>query len=354
MFQNLWIALVVLVTSLIILVKGADFFLNSASKIAKHFGISEFIIGLTVVSVGTSLPEFATVISATLADKPGLILGNLIGSNIANIGLVLGLTLMFATVAVRTYEFEKIFIMLISVLLFSLFASDLVITRYESIILVGTFLLYTVSIFRFNIKFKKPKTYREYFSFFFKLRGLIDLQRLREYKESAKDRKSRRPPKRLIKEAFLYEVFRAFALMIVGIILLVIGAKFTVSSAVDLAFFLQVPQSVVAALLIAVGTSLPELFINLTGVARGYTKIVLGNIIGSNIFNIAVILGIAGIIRPVTLNGTTLNFLIPAVLIFSFLLFFFLRRTQKIGRLEGIALYVLYVIFLFLLFVLRG
>lgn len=344
MFPSLWISLIALIISLAVLVKGADLFLGAASKIAKHFGISEFIIGLTLVSVGTSLPELATAITASFAKTPEIIMGNIIGSNIANIGLVLGITLIFVTVLIKKHEFDRIYIMLLSILLFALFASDLQISRFEAAILLVSFLLYFGGFFKVR---EKIKHYKQYFSSALELRGLLSLKKLREIRAARKKMHAgERISKKLAREAYLYEMVRESAVLVAGIVLIIVGSKFTIDSAVDLAFFLNAPQVIVAALLIAVGTSLPELFVNLTGIKKGYTKMVLGTILGSNIFNILAIIGIAGIISPITITKSTLTFLIPAMLIFSFVLFFILRRGHKIGRMEGISLTVLYVLFL--------
>lgn len=350
MFPTLALAFIALIISLAVLIKGSSLFLDGASKIAKHLGVSEFLIGFTLVSIGTSLPELATSVTASIAKTPAIIMGNITGSNVANIGLILGLALIFLTIRIRKHEFERVYIMLLAVLLFALFASDLIISRFEAVILLVSFLLYFGGIFKVKEKFKH---YKDYFSYFLELRGLLSLKKLRELKRVRADIKDgRRLSKKLVREAYLYQMVRESAVIFLGLILLALGGRFTIISAIDIASFLNFPQAVVAALLIAVGTSLPELFVNMTGVIKGQTRLILGNILGSNIFNILAVVGIAGIIRPIAVEVSTLTFLIPVMLIFSFLLFVFLKRSPKIGRIEGIIFYVLYAIFLFLLFAL--
>ncbi|OYT41699.1 hypothetical protein B6U80_00740 [Candidatus Pacearchaeota archaeon ex4484_26] len=348
MFPSFPIALIALIISIFALIKGSDLFLNAASKIAKHFGTTEFFIGLTLVAISTSLPELATSITATFAKHPGIIMGNIIGSNIANIGLVLGLTLVFTTIFVKKYEYEKIFIMLLSILLFSLFATDLQISRFEAVILFGAFLLYFGSIFKVR---DRIRDFRKYFFTMLELRGLLSLQRIKEIKQE-KDhlKKGQRLKKRLAREAFLYELVREFAVLVFGLVLIVLGAKFTVESAVDIALFMHISETVVATVFIAVGTSLPELFVSITGIIKGYKKMILGNLIGSNVFNTLAIIGFVGILKPITFNSITLKFLIPAMLVFSFLLYIFLKKSHKLEKIEGITLFVLYASFLAVLF----
>lgn len=333
MFNNLIIALIALLISITVLLKGSNLALSSASRIGRHFNVSKFIIGLTLVALGTSLPELANAIAASLSNNPGIIMGDIIGSNIANIGLVLALTLIFLSIRVKKQEFERVYMMLLSLLLFSLFSTDLIISRPEAIILFGSFVLYLNGVFK-KIKAKFP-TYREYFLYF-------DFKRLLSFKIlGSKDKEKR--------EAFFYEVIRDFFIFFFGMALVSVGAKFTVISAVDIAYLLKVPQAFIAATMLAIGTSLPELSVTLAGIRQGHHKLVFGNIVGSNIFNTLAVVGIAGLLNPIEIQRITLNFLIPAMLAFSFLLLLILKKTLVLKKFHGRVLLVLYLAFIFLL-----
>ncbi len=343
MFSSLFVAFLALIVSLLILVKGADMFLESASKIAKHFGMSEFVVGLTLVSIGTSLPELANAITASITKEPGIIMGNIIGSNIANIGLVLAITLIITTITIKQYEYEKIFITLLAVLMFSLFASDLQISRYEALIMIALFFVYFRGIFKIKHKHKNQK---KFFSSLLELRGLLSFSKLRELNQARNNSEHGKLPKKFMKEALFYESIREFIILIIGIALIILGSRYTIFSAVDISVFLNVQQSVIAAFIVAIGTTLPELFVNLTGIKKGYKDLVLGNLLGSIVFNSLIIIGIASLINPIKVNIITLRFLIPSMLVFCFLLFVFFKKSQELRRREGILLLFLYILYI--------
>lgn len=337
MFQTLGIAFMALIISIIALVKSADILLNSASKLAKSFGISEFVIGLTIVSMGTSLPELATSIAASLAGDPGIIIGNIAGSNIANIGLILAIPLFFTRIRVKKREFDGMYMVLFSALLFVLFATDLTISGVEAAILLLVFYLYMNRIFKINRSFKEYrknvmaaiKARREngwFTSYGKKIRGVSKEKRERNL-----------------------ETVRALIALIVGIALLAISSKYIVISAVDISNMLMIPQATIAAILIAVGTSLPELLVSIRGISKGKKGLVFGNIIGSNIFNVLAIGGVAGLLGPIAVSSMALNFILPSMLFFSLALFVLLKRRMELRRGEGILLLALYAAFVALL-----
>ena len=338
MFQTLGIAIIALIVSIIVLVKSSDIFIGAASRLAKSFGVSEFVIGLTVVSMGTSLPELATSIAASIKGDSGIVVGNIAGSNIANIGLILAIPLLFTIMKVGKKELDGVYMVIFSALLFLLFSTDFEISTAEAVILLLIFSLYMNGVFKVG---KKLKEYQKYSASIIKNRGLNGLisAHFLKIRGSGKDKEKN------------ISTIKALISLAIGIVFLAISSKYTVISAIDLSQMLKIPQVTVAAVLIAIGTSLPELFVSIRGIKKGYKGMVFGNIIGSNIFNILAIGGVAGLIRSIAVSNVSLNFILPAMLLFSLALFFLLKKQKqmKLRISDGAILLALYVIFVILL-----
>lgn len=334
--------------ALAVLVKGSDFFVSSASKLAKHFGVSDFVIGLTVVALGTSLPEFASSIVAALTNNTGLIIGNIVGSNIANIGLILGLSAIIVVLEIKKTMFRRdgLFLIIITIL-FLIFSLNKIISRAEGIILYTLFLFYMAYLFKFQPS-KSQFGFREYFTNFnhkfFKM-----FIRPNTYKEIIIEgfrfigpkRKSLTPEE----ETFLH-IFKNVFLLIIGGIAIFYGAKYLVPSAANIAYHFKVPEDLVGLVLIAIGTSLPELFVSLTALKKGLSNIMIGNILGSNIANILFIGGISAIINPLTINSISLYYTIPFMVLMTFMLLTFIRSHWLLRMFEGLILLLLYILFI--------
>jgi len=337
MFQSLSVAFAVLIISIIVLVKSADIILSTASKLAKNFGISEFIIGLTIVSLGTSIPELATSIAASLAGDTGVVMGNIAGSNIANIGLILAIPLLFTKIKVRKREFDRMYMALFTALVFVLFSTDKIISGAEAAILLLIFFLYMNGIFKIT---KGVKAYGKYFVASIRSNKMSLL--FGGYEKRRKKRDGG-------KKKWDLETLKPSIGLLVGISLLAISSKYTVTSAVDISSILEIPQATIAAILIAVGTSLPEFLVSIRGIKKGYKGMVFGNIVGSNIFNILAVGGIAGLIGPIAISNITLRFILPAMLFFSLVLFVLLKRKLELKKADGIILLLLYAVFVIFL-----
>jgi cation:H+ antiporter len=377
------------IVGLTLLVKGADIFVEAASLIAGRFGVSEFIIGLTLVSIGTSIPELASSLTAVFQHSSGIVIGNVLGSNIANIGLIAGVAALISNV--RTDELmlrRDGYIMLFSSVLLFLFMLDSEISRIEAFIFLLLYLAYLLFLLD---KVKRPgeevyfKDFLVYLltaEFFFDLKektrpafyrnkkrdgklrpGEDSLGSLEEQVLDGKLITKRKEPENAEVSIELINMdipdvnpsesslsMEFFKLVASGIAIIV-GAHFFVEEAIFFAQFLEVPETLIGFSLVAVGTSVPEFMVTITAARKNYSGIALGNVIGSNLTNILLILGCSGIIEPLTITGLTRNYIAPFMLVITVLFLVFIRTDWRIKKFEGLILFLLYSGFM--LFILR-
>lgn len=288
----------------ILLIKGSDIFIDSAAEIAKKIGVSEHMIGLTLVAFATSLPELAVSSIASFNKESGIALGNVIGSNIANICLVLGIAAIIMQLkTTKETGRNAIFMTLVALLLFAIIVFDGKIDRYDAIIFLliyGGFIYYL---------YKTRKVNKE-----------IKVEQGGYVKDSA------------------FVVF--------GSIGVVLGAHFLVKSSVGIAELLEISPLIIGLTIIAFGTSLPELASTITAALKKKHGIAIGNVIGSNIINILLVLGVAGAITPIGAEEKV--YVTMPFLLFVSLLTIILVRS-KIGKKGGILLLILYACFIALL-----
>ena len=299
-----------LIIGFVILVFGGDLLVKSAVSITKKMNVSPLLIGITVVSFGTSFPELLVSLQAAIDGNSGIAIGNVVGSNIANIGLVLGVTVLISPMMIdrKKYIFSWLS-MLFSALLFIWFSVDLIISFYEGLCLI--FLL--IAFILFSIKFNKS-----------------------EPVEVESDEISSMP---LI---LLY--------FVLGSIGLYFGADLLVQNAVIIAKNWGVSELVIGATVIALGTSLPELATSSLAAIRGHNTISIGNLIGSNIFNVFAVVGITSAVKSIKVDASVLLFDFPVMLGLTLFLGLILLGS-KISRLIGfgfLAIYLAYVIYSFL------
>ena len=290
----------------VLLAKGADVLVDGASAIARKLNIPEIIIGLTIVACGTSAPEAAVSISSVLHGAAGVGVGNVLGSNVANILLILGISALITNLYVQknTAHYEIPFVVFVSVLLMYIGWCYGAIYRGGALILFALFLAFLVYLF-----------------------GL------------AKKQKNDAP------EIKNMSLIKMILFVVLGIAALVFGAKLTVDSAVDIAHVLNISERVIGLTIIAFGTSLPELVTCVVAAVKKRSDIVVGNIIGSNIFNVLFVLGLAGLISPIPFEHA---FLLDAVwgIIAAILLWIFFVNDRKLSRSEGLVLLILYTLYI--------
>ncbi len=314
-----------LIAGLVLLVAGAEALVKGASKIAALIGISPLVIGLTIVALGTSSPELAVSISSALEGKADIALGNVVGSNIFNILFILGLSSLIIPLVVHQQLVRlDVPIMIGSCLLVLLFGWDGAVQRWEGLLLLSIGIGYTVFLIRQSRKEKNEAVLKEYED------------------EFGKDKKMEKPP-----------IWLQIVLVLSGLGLLVLGSGWLVDSAVSIATAMGVSELVVGLTIIAAGTSLPEVATSVIASVRKEEDIAVGNVVGSNIFNVVFILGLTAIVAPggVPVNTAALSFDIPfmiAVAVACLPLFF---TGYRIARWEGfvfVSYYVAYTLYIIL------
>ncbi len=293
--------LVLLIVGFVMLIKGADWFVEGAAGIARKFGIPQLVVGLTIVAMGTSAPEAAVSITAALKGNAGISIGNVVGSNIMNIFVILGLSAVIIAIAIQesTIKYEIPYLLFISIVFLIMGYTGGTITLLEGIVLWALFILYLAYLFRLAKK------------------------------GSDEEEEENRSPLFLLLSG------------IVGAVIIVWGSNITVDSATAIAKMIGLSESFIGLTIVALGTSLPELVTSVTAAKKGNADIAIGNIVGSNIFNILFVIGTTALIIPIPFAA---NFLIDsAIAIFAaILLWICVFKTKKLTRTSGIIMLLCY------------
>lgn len=321
MTELIWI-IALIVVGIALLAKGADFLVNGSTDLARFFRVSPLLIGLTVVAFGTSLPEFFVSMTAVLKGVYDIAVGNIIGSNISNIGLIIGISALIYPLAVKAKTLSHEFpFLVVSSFLFVILANDRYLFRKETLSIGwfdGIIFIFAAGLFLYYI-YSSAKEQRSVM------------------KEFAQEFKHKNP------------LWKNIVFIISGIIMLVAGGKLLVNSSTEIANYFGIGTRFVGLTIVAVGTSLPELFTCVVAALKKEADIALGNIVGSNIFNILFVFGATGIVKTITI-GEKLLFIDSIIMIFFTLLFLlFATKSKKIKRYEGVILlmfYAGYIIFL--------
>ena len=308
------LSILLIIIGFVLLIIGADLLVDGASGIAKKFHIPEIIIGLTIVSIGTSMPELFVSITSALEGHSDMAIGNVIGSNLSNLLLILGLSAMIKPVVfqkeTRLYEIPMC---LASTLILMIFCNtNAKISRGESavlLILFCMFILYTI----FMAKKESQK-------------NIVEIDVKEEKKNST---------------------FKDIIFIILGIVGLKKGGDLAVDNAVVVANYFNLSEKLISLTILAIGTSLPELVTSVTAAVKGNSDIAIGNIIGSNIFNILLIIGVSSMIHPITYN-LSYNFDISILVISTIILaiFPFIPPKDKMSRANGVIYFLMYLMYL--------
>lgn len=315
-YYKTMITYILFILGFVFLIKGADFLVDGSSSIARKFNISSIVIGLTVVSFGTSAPEFIVNIFASLQGNTEIAIGNIIGSNIANILLILGISsIIYPLVTKKNTVWKEIPLSLLAAMLLGVMANDAFfdgssfsgLTRIDGIVFLSFMVLFLY--YTFGIS---------------KVTGECIDEITQEISTS-----------------------KSMVFVVMGFVGLVIGGKWIVDGAVAIAETFNVSQSVIGLTVVAIGTSLPELATSALAAYKRQTDIAIGNVIGSNIFNIFWILGFSSIIRPLPFLGSS-NVDIFMVILSSAILFFimFIGKKHTVERWQGVSMVILYIAYL--------
>lgn len=304
-----------------VLIKGADLLVGGASSIANRFGVSALVIGLTIVAFGTSAPELVVNIMSSLQGNTDIAIGNILGSNIVNILLILGISsLIFPLAVQKSTVWKEIPLALLAMIMVAIMANDMVVdgastsslTRIDGFVLIGFFVIFLYYIFGIS-------------------------------KESANTGETEEKIEK-------YSFGRSSLMVVLGITGLVVGGKWIVDGAVAFAAGFGVSEALIGLTIVAVGTSLPELATSAVAAYRRNVDIAIGNIVGSNIFNVFWILGVSALIKPLPFSpALTVDLMVAVIATVLLFLALFVGKRHTLERWQGgifVALYVAYIIYL--------
>lgn len=314
--------------SLTLLIKSADWLVESAEKIGLAFRISPFIIGVTIVAIGTSLPELASSVAAVLKDKTEIVSANAVGSNIANILLIIGISAVLArSLSVKRSLIDLDAPLLASTtILFLFIAWDKKINFVEGLLLLFAFLIYLL----YTVFQRREET-----------------EERQEVLPSRIERREKEAQK-LIKDKESLN-WKVFFFLILGVLGLAVGANYTIESMVQISKILHIPSSLIAITALAVGTSLPELIVSAKAALRKKYEMALGNVFGSNVFNLLLVVGIPSLIKNLNIDQQTFTIGIPMMVVATFL-FVISGISKKIHIWEGAMYLIIYLFFVLKLY----
>lgn len=306
------VSVILLIVGFIFLIKGADMFVDGASKIAAKLNVPLIVIGLTIVAFGTSAPEAAISINSAFQNNAGIAVGNVIGSNILNILLILGIAALFTAVPVKksTFKYEIPFVIIVSIILVILGIFGGSIDKIDSIIFLVLFAAFFVYLILLSKKGDSDAG--------------DDVPTLTE-----KD-----------------TVLKMVLFIILGLVAIVLGSDFTVTGATAIAQALNVDDRIIGLTIVAFGTSLPELVTSVTAARKHQADIAIGNIIGSNIFNILFVIGLAGLFSPNPINFES-TFIIDGIVAIAaaVILWLLVFKNKKLNKTGGIIMLIAYAIY---------
>lgn len=343
--DSMAINIVLLVLGVIIVLKGADWLTDGAVNIATRFGVSQMVIGLTIVAMGTSMPEFCVSMVSALKGTPDLAVGNVVGSNTLNTLLIVGCSALVAPIMVKRSSVKRdIPFAVVASLLMLLFCLDGAIGRVDAAVLFAGFCLFMF------VTLKYAKTTEEHAAAVATSGAAMATAAAASTSVSEAPTSQTSAPKASTSqpsapEASVASMLKAIVMLVVGLLCLIAGSNMFVDNASFVASSLGVSDAVIGLTIVAGGTSLPELATSMVSAKKGNSDIAIGNVIGSNVFNILMIIGITGLVKPMHIAGiTTLDLFM--MLGSMLLMWFFCRTTYKVKRWEGAVLTIIYLAYL--------
>lgn len=324
--DSMAINIVLLVLGVIIVLKGADWLTDGAVNIATRFGVSQMVIGLTIVAMGTSMPEFCVSMVSALKGTPDLAVGNVVGSNTFNTLLIVGCSALVAPIMVKRSSVKRdIPFAVVASLLMLLFCLDGAIGRVDAAVLFAGFCLFMFVTLKYAKTTEEPAA-----------AVATNGATTTAIPEASSSEAS---------QASGTSMLKAVVMLVVGLLCLIAGSNMFVDNASFVASSLGVSDAVIGLTIVAGGTSMPELATSMVSAKKGNSDIAIGNVIGSNVFNILMIIGITGLVKPMHIAGiTTLDLIMMLASIL--LMWFFCRTTYKVKRWEGAVLTIVYLAYL--------
>lgn len=350
--DSMAINIVLLVLGVIIVLKGADWLTDGAVNIATRFGVSQMVIGLTIVAMGTSMPEFCVSMVSALKGTPDLAVGNVVGSNTLNTLLIVGCSALVAPIMVKRSSVKRdIPFAVVASLLMLLFCLDGAIGRVDAAVLFAGFCLFMFVTLKYAKTTEEPTAAVA-------TNGAATTTVISEASTSQASSSEASSSETSAPEASSSEtsapeasqasgtsMLKAVVMLVVGLLCLIAGSNMFVDNASFVASSLGVSDAVIGLTIVAGGTSLPELATSMVSAKKGNSDIAIGNVIGSNVFNILMIIGITGLVKPMHIAGiTTLDLIM--MLASMLLMWLFCRTTYKVKRWEGAVLTIVYLAYL--------
>ncbi|MEB3342196.1 calcium/sodium antiporter [Okeania sp.] len=306
--QNLIIWLIIFIVSLFILIKASDFFTDAAEKIGISLGISPFIVGVTIVSIGTSLPELISSTIAVYQNSSEIVFGNVIGSNVANIFLIIGTASLISSPLRVQYELISVDLPLFvsSAFLLALTVSDGNFSRNEAIICILAYFIYVL----------------------YTINGDQEEQDQEQDLETKNNSQKSLPLKQI-------------GILIISSLFVFLGANYTIESVTKISEILNIGKELIALSAVALGTSLPELIVTFSAAKKGNPEIAVGNVLGSNIFNSLMVMGIPRLMGNLVIPKDPFNNGL-LILLVGTIIFFFVTQDKKVTRWEGLIFFIFY------------
>lgn len=316
------VTLVLFIVGFILITKGADIFINNTVEIGKRTHISEIVLGATIVSFATTLPELTVSLLASLDGHTTMSLGNAVGSIICNTGLVLGIVALISPFRVDQKSFfQKSILLLISVLALISLGLDGVITKSNSIILIGILAIFMVNNYQSVVGDKSKKV------------GVNKETSINSRSDSKKG-----------------DTLKIGICFVLGLIMMIVGSKLLIENGVDIANFIGIPQGIVSLTVIALGTSLPELVSCITAIRKKHNAISVGNILGANILNIVSVVAFSAIPNDIPILAQNVKIDYPFMIAILLILILPTIKKHKLFRIQGLMLLSTYLIYLVTLY----
>lgn len=344
--MSIIINILLLALGLFLLIKGSDIFVDAGTTIGKMFKMTEVLIGLTIVCIGTGLPELILSINGSINRTSNLVIGNIVGTNIFNMCIILGLICVLHPLKLlrQTIRKDMHMSLLSSIALFVLLLDNVqdnfaknTLSLTDGIILLllfAVFIYYTFYEITGYLRDRREKKYLE--------------QKERTNNKETKNISQEPEKKQIYTTKDMQKLFKNIVIGLIGIVMVHIGAKITVDNTVKIAEFFNVSQTFISIVIIAVGTSLPELTTSYAAIKKNRINIAIGNLIGSNMFNTLCVLGLSSLINPIILEGNYLLIDCGVFALVCLVMVLFTKRKPEISRFEGISLisiYILYIVY---------
>ena len=334
--MTIFLNILFMLIGFVLLVKGADYFVDGACAIAERFGIPQMVIGLTIVAMGTSLPEMAVSISAAIEGSNGIAIGNVLGSNIVNVAFVLGVCALITplTIQKNTLHYEIPFVIIVTAVLIITGIDGGELSRIDGGILLAMFALFFVYLIYCTIAEGK-------------INKIADLEN-----HAIKAQELGEDCVELVEEKSAKTLIIAIVKILLGGVAVIAGGQFVVSTTTAMAVMAKVPEAIIGLTIVAIGTSLPELVTSVIAAKKGKVDLAIGNIVGSNIFNILLVLGVSSLINPINFAS---SFLVDGIVAIGVVVMLFglilVTKSKKLGRVGGgilVATYIGYTLYLVL------